>query len=169
VHQRRGQVEPALHAARVALDPPIRGFVELDQGEQLLGALLGPLPGEVEQPALEHQELTAGLAHVEAGLLQGDPHAPACCVGVGCDIDARDPGRAGGDREQRGEHLDGGRLASAVRTQEAEDLAGLDAEIDPADGIDHAAAAAVLLDQPDRLDGQPSAGNLVHQRAPVVG
>ena len=44
VHQRRGEVEPPLHAAGVALDHAVGGVLELDQLEQLLGAL-GPPRG----------------------------------------------------------------------------------------------------------------------------
>jgi len=44
-------------------------------------------------------------------------------------------------RQQRRQHAQRGRLAGAVRPQEAEDLAGLHAQVDPGDRLDAAAAA----------------------------
>ena len=41
---------------------------------------------------------------------------------------------AAGGREQAGEHLDGGGFAGAVGAEEAEELAGLDGEVDVVDG-----------------------------------
>jgi hypothetical protein len=40
VHECRREVEPAVHAARVALDHAVGGVLELDQLQQLLGPLL---------------------------------------------------------------------------------------------------------------------------------
>ena len=42
VHERRREVEPALHAAGVALDHAVGGVLELDEREQLLRALARP-------------------------------------------------------------------------------------------------------------------------------
>ena len=52
--------------------------------------------------------------------------------------------RAARDRQQRRQHLHGRRFAGAVRPEEAEHLAVLDAQVDPADRLD----VAVVLDQP---------------------
>ena len=104
---------------------------------------------EPEQPALQHQQLAAGLARVEPGLLERDADPPAHRVGVAGDVDAGDARAARRDRQQRGQHLDGRRLAGAVRAEEAEHLAGLDAQVDPAHGLD----VAIGLDQRPRLDG----------------
>jgi hypothetical protein len=61
----------------------------------------------------------------------------------------RNPGRAAVGGEQRREDPDGGRLARAVRTQQAEDGSGLDVEVDSAEGVD----IAVALAQSFGLDG----------------
>ena len=47
---------------------------------------------------------------------------------------AEQPGLALGRRQQAGQHLHGRGLAAAVRAEEAEDLAALDAEVDMVDG-----------------------------------
>ena len=52
------------------------------------------------------------------------------------DVVAGDGRRACGRRQQRREHVDGRRLAGAVRAEEAVDLARLDQEVDAVDGED---------------------------------
>ena len=47
-----------------------------------------------------------------------------------------DAGAAAGRAQERRQHADGGRLAGAVRAEEAEDLAFLDVEVDAVDGAD---------------------------------
>ena len=51
-------------------------------------------------------------------------------------VDAEDRDGAGVARAVALEHLDRRRLAGAVRAEQAEDLALLDLEVDPADGLD---------------------------------
>jgi hypothetical protein len=69
VHERRCQVEPALHAPGVPLDAAVCRVFELDQLEQLLSALCGAARVQLEQPALQNEQLAAGLARVEPGFL----------------------------------------------------------------------------------------------------
>ena len=68
--------------------------LELDELEQLVGAVGGVLRREREQPALELEQLAAGLARVEARLLERDADAPADRVGVPRDVDAGHAGAA---------------------------------------------------------------------------
>ena len=64
------------------------------------------------------------------------------------DITAADAGRAGGRRQERGEHPQGGRLAGPVGTEEPDHLAGIDRERDPVDGPDDPPRrGAVMFDQ----------------------
>ena len=96
MHERRREVEPALHAARVALDHPVRGVLELDQRQQLLApAPSAPACAEPEQPPVQDQQLAAGLARVEAGLLERDADPAAGVVRVAGDVDAGHLGAAG--------------------------------------------------------------------------
>ncbi|MNZ39421.1 hypothetical protein D3C78_569150 [compost metagenome] len=53
---------------------------------------------------------------------------PLGLEGVLLDVEAEQPCRARGRREKAGEHLHGGRLAGAVGAEEAQHLAGLNAE-----------------------------------------
>ena len=93
VHERRREVEPALHAAGVALDPAVGRVVELDELEQLLGARRPRrAPADAEQPGLQHEQLAAGLARVEPGLLERDADPAPRLVRVGRDVDAGDAG-----------------------------------------------------------------------------
>ena len=61
---------------------------------------------------------------------------------------SRDASGTGGRRQERGQHVDGRRLARAVRPEEAVDLARVDHQADPVDR----AIAAELLDESIRLD-----------------
>ena len=93
--ERRGEVEPALHAAGVALDDAVGGVLELDQLEQLARrAAPRPRRLEPEQPPVQDEQLAPGLPRVEAGLLQRDADPAADAVGVAGDVDRRPPRRA---------------------------------------------------------------------------
>ena len=59
---------------------------------------------------------------------------------VADDVEARDPRRALVGGEQRGQDPDRGRLARAVRAEQPEDAARLDAQIDAAQRLDVAVA-----------------------------
>ena len=145
--ERGREVEPALHAAGVALDAPVGGVDEVDELEQLPARVGGLRPRAAEQPGLQDEQLAAGLARVEPGLLQRDADLPAGGVRIGGHVDAGDARRARRDRHERRQHPDGRRLAGAVRSEEAEDLAGIDLQVDAAHGFDRAAAAGVVLDE----------------------
>ena len=117
VDEGRGQVEPPLHPARVALERPVGGVDQLDQLQQLLGPGGGGLLVEAEEPTLEDEQLAPALALVEPGLLQGDADLGPHPRRVGGDVDAGDGRLAGGDRQQGRQHPDGGGLAGAVRAR----------------------------------------------------
>ena len=83
VHERGGEVEPALHAARVALDAAVGGVLELDEREQLLGARRRPRAADSPNSrACRTSSSRPGLARVEPGLLQRDADPVAHRVGV---------------------------------------------------------------------------------------
>ena len=67
---------------------------------------------------------------------------------VGHDVDAADQRLARGRRQQGGQHLHGGRLAGAVRADQAVDLPGADHQVDAG----HRQLVVVALDQAARLD-----------------
>ena len=136
VHERRRQIEPALHPAGVALDQPVGRVLELHQLEQLLRALEAPRAGEAEQPPLQNEQLAPALARIEPGLLERDPDAATHRIGLAGHVHTRHLRGARGDRQQRREHAHGRRLARAVRSQEAEHLSGLDPQVDASNRLD---------------------------------
>ena len=127
VDERERQVEPALHAARVAADLAVGGVRQADALEQLVAARRGARPrrrpAAWSAGACARGRSGAGRAPPPGARRRsrGAPRGPrARC---------RDPptrARARGGRQQRREHQHGGRLAGAVRPEEAVDLAGLD-------------------------------------------
>ena len=81
---------------------------------------------------VERREQLEGLADGhpvgQLALLELDADEAAQALAVPAGIEAQDPDRAGVGRPQTGDRLDGGRLAGAVRSEDAEDLALLDGE-----------------------------------------
>ena len=150
VDERARQVEPPLHPAGVGLCPPVGRLGQPDQLEQLRRALAaGPARDPVE-PALQLEQLPAGLHRVEADLLQGHADAAPHRVTVGNHIMAGDRGAPSGRRQQRAEHPHRGGLARAVRSEEAEDLAGGHVQVNLAHRLDAALEGAAQLARLDR-------------------
>ena len=100
--------------------------------------------------AADHlQVLEAGQVLVDGRVLAREPDVLANLGRVADDVEARDPRRALVGVEQRGQDPDRGRLAGAVRAEQPEDAARLDAQIDAAKGLD----VAVALVEAAGLDG----------------
>ena len=101
------------------------------------------------QRALELEVLPAGEQVVERGLLQrgadGGPHLGALLD----DVEAGHARSARGGGQERRQHVHRRRLAGAVRPEEAVDLTGLDAKVDP---VDRADVALERADEPLGLD-----------------
>src|SRR5438093_12250157 len=85
------------------------------------------------QPAEEVEVLLGAEALVQRRRLgqQADPAADL--VRIGHDVDPVEPGIPGGRTDQPGEEPDGRGLAGAVRTEEGEDLAWSDLQVEVAD------------------------------------
>src|SRR5690606_19804679 len=75
---------------------------------------------------------------------------------LAADVVAGHPRFARVDWQQRGQHAENGRLAGSVGTEEAEDLASADLEIDPANRLDRLSA------QVKRLPQVPGYGRVVN-------
>jgi hypothetical protein len=138
VDQCARQVEPALHAARVALGAAVGGVGQADQVEQLLRARPGVRPTDPVQAALQLQQLAPRLDRIEADLLERHADPPPYRGGIVDHVHARHAGAAGGRREERAEHPHGGGLAGAVGAEEAEHLPLGDGEVDVANRLDSA-------------------------------
>ena len=134
VQQREGEVEAALHAARVGLGLAVGGVGEADALEQLVAAPRALGARDALQPALQAHVLAAGQHRIERDVLQRDADRGAHLGALRGDVEAGDGGAAGGRRQQRREDLHRRRLARAVGSEEAVDLARRDVQIDPVDG-----------------------------------
>ena len=134
MHEGEREVEPALHAARVAADAPVRRLDEADTLEQLAAAADALGLGHAVHPGLQPHVLATREEWVERGLLEGGADGGAHARALAHHVEAGDAGRARGRRKQRREHEDGGRLAGAVGPEEAVDLAGRDVEVDAVHG-----------------------------------
>ena len=145
VHQRGGEVEPATHAARVGVDAPVERVAEVDQRAELDQPLVDLLAGEPVELALQAQQLDAGLLRVEGDVLQRDADAEAHLLRPLGDVEARHRRLPAGGREQRAEHLHRGRLAGAVGSEQAVDLAPRDGEVEVVDRGDVAEGADEAL------------------------
>jgi hypothetical protein len=104
------------------------------------------------------EELLAGLPFRVARTLGQYANPPADLGGPGMG-DARDRERAARRREDRGQNPDRGRLARSVRSQHAQDLAGLDLEAEVVDGDDRTESLldSVCLDGCGHDGGEPRA------------
>ena len=149
MHEREREVQAALHAAGVAADLAVGRVGEADALEQLGAADDALALGQAVERGLEAQVLAAREERVERGLLEGGADRLAHVGALADDVVAGHARGARGGRQQRGEHQHGGGLAGAVGAQEAVDLAGLDAEVDPVHGAD---AALELADEAVHLD-----------------
>jgi hypothetical protein len=125
------------------------GVGEADALEQLGAAPDALALGQAVQRGLQAQVLAAGQQRVERGLLEGGADRLAHVRAVADDVVAGHARRARRGRQQRREHQHGRGLARAVGTQEAVDLAGLDAEVD---AVHRADPALELADEAVDLD-----------------
>ena len=101
------------------------------------------------EPADHVEVLEAGQVLVDGRVLAREPDPLANLRRLADDVEARDVGGAFIGSQQGGQDSDSGRLAGAVRAQQAEDAPCLGAEVHAAEGFD----LAVSLAQAGGLDG----------------
>ncbi len=139
--EREAEVEAAALTAREAANHLVALVAEPDQLDDVVyGTRARVVPGEQSEALGGRQRLVhrRGLEH-HADLLA--PAAAREC-GVGAEhLDA-----AAVPSAVALEDLDGRRLARAVRAEEAEDLAALDVEVDPAHRLERAVRLAQAAD-----------------------
>ena len=124
MHEREGEVEPALHPARVAAHLAVGRLTQADAAEQLVGALRAIGARDALQRGLQAQVLAAGQQRVERRLLQRGADVHPHLRPLLDDVEAGDARAAGGRRQQRRQHVHGRRLAGAVGPEKSVDLAG---------------------------------------------
>ena len=159
VDQRRGEVEAALHPARVAADAAVGGGDQVDPLEQVVGAPLALGAGQALQCGLQADQLAPGHQRVERGLLQGDPDRAAHRARFVDHVVPGDGGPPAGRQQQRGQHPHRRRLAGPVGAEEAVDFALLDLEVDALHGEHVVEGALQALHDDARSHGPMRRGN----------
>ena len=119
-----------------SIDPLQRGVDPVEIGEEL-------------------DQLGRGQIVEEGGRLQLHADSAADVLGLGAGVITGHHDRAGVRRAQPFDHLQRGRLAGAVRTQNPEDLAGKNGQVDPIDR----GQRPIALDQPAGFDDRLTGGN----------
>ena len=124
VDERQGEVEPPLHAARVAADLAIGRLGEPDALDQLVAARASLGLRDTLQRRLQPHVLARGQVHVERRLLQRRAdHASGPCRPRWRRRSRRRARGPSGRRQQRRQHQHRGRLPGPVGPEEAVDLA----------------------------------------------
>jgi hypothetical protein len=123
-------VEASFHAAGVAPRRPVGGLLEPDEPEELGDPRTKGRAAHAVDPALQEEVLASRGLPVDAGVLGDVADRLADALRMGHDVLACDEGSPGIRTGQGREHANGCRLAGAVRSQEAEDLAFSDRERD---------------------------------------
>ena len=145
VEKADGRVEAALHAAGEILDRLLGPAGELDELEELRGPALQIGPRHVVEPAPEEQ-VVHGVELVVEGHVLGHDAQAVLQAPVGEEVAAVEGHRPGEVAERSGQDRDERRLARAVRTEQAQDLALLEVQGEPVEGQDVAVGLGQVLD-----------------------
>ena len=146
--QRVGDAEALAHAAGVRLGLAVGGVLEADLVEQLVDPGLRDGPGDAVELGGVAQVLAAREAAVEPDVVGQVADLALDRERLAGRIQADDADDAAGRLGEAEQHEHGRRLARAVGPQEAEDLAGVDREVERVDRGE----VAVLLGQSPRDD-----------------
>ena len=124
VDQRLGQADALAHALGVLLQDALAIVLEADALDQLLGPALPLRPWHVEEPAVEIEGLFRVQKPVQVRFFRQEADA-LVLADLGSRLVEHVRFTLGGE-EQSEQQLDGGRLAGAVRPEQAENLAAAD-------------------------------------------
>ena len=142
VDQPASDREPSLHAARERVDLGVAPVAQLHEVEQLGGPLADERSRQVEVAAVDHHVVPHRQLGVEVVLLRHDAEARADLRAVGRGVHAEHAEFAARPRRHAADHAHRRRLARAVRSEEAERLAGFDREVDAVDGHERRRSAS---------------------------
>jgi hypothetical protein len=138
--QGNGHVEPPSPAARQGRDAGIAAVVKTHELEGLVHR-----PRRAVEAREEHQRLGDREQGVELTLLEDEPNPLAPCAGGPFGVCAEDRDLPAAPLAVALQDLDRRGLAGAVRTQEAENLARMNLEVEAAQDLDGAIALAQPL------------------------
>ena len=146
MHQADGQVEPALHPARVARDRLARAVGQAHALQDFLDAFLEVGVRHAIQAAPEEQVLLRVEHLVESDLLRDEAEEAFGLARGVPEVVFPQHDRAVVRPEQAGDHGDGRGLAGAVRPEQAEQLAARHLEGDAVNGPQFAEPLGQALD-----------------------
>jgi hypothetical protein len=109
------------------------------------------------QAALKHEFAPPGFDDVTAAGLADIADPPAHQAPLGAQVRTRNRRLPTRRHEQRGQHPQGGRLAGAIGSEEAEDLAVAHLEVNTRDGL-HGASRARVEGAPERSGADGDVG-----------
>src|SRR5581483_5119125 len=129
------EVEPAAHAARVRPHQAVGGVGEAEVVEHGGGRGSGLGAGRPVEAGDHLQVLPAGHGLFDGGVLAGEPDQAPHLTAVGGDVVAGDAQGAGVGPQQGGDAVHEGGLAGAVGAEQADNLPGLDHEVQPGERL----------------------------------
>ncbi len=131
------QIEAATLSPAVSAHQPVGDFPEVEDGDQFGGAESRISATQAVEPALEDQVFARREAVVGAAGLADVADVPADLAGLPEQIAAGDDCRTRCRRQQGRQHTQRGRLARAIRAEEAEDFAFAYRQVQVFDGFDN--------------------------------
>src|SRR5262249_6678920 len=145
VQHRHGELQPLLDAERQAVWPRVRHVLQIIALQQFLDPASDLICRQVVETRMQIEILPDGELAVEGKRLRHVADiAPRLHV-VGAHRLSEQFRRAFGYRQEPRQHLHGGWLSAAVRTEEAKDLAARDAKTHVVDGDEIAKAAGQAI------------------------
>jgi len=143
--ERARQLEPPALAAAVAADRAVDQLREAERVDEVADAARGRARLDSPEAGVQVEMAPAGQGAVDHRLLEDDAADAPCRQRFPHDVEAADARRPAARRDRRRQHADRGRLARAVRPQQAEHLTVRDVEVDPADGLHSARVGLAKL------------------------
>src|SRR5262247_1503260 len=145
VQHRHGELQPLLDAERQAFRPRVRHVLQIVPLQQLLDPASDLICRQMVETRMQIEILPNGELAVERKRLRHVADVAPRLHVVGAHRLSEQFRRAFGYRQEPRQHLHGGCLAAAVRTEEAKDLAARDAKADMVDGDEIAKAAGQAI------------------------
>src|SRR6185437_3896127 len=150
LHDDLGEAEPLAHAARERADLVVRHVAEADAGKCRGDAVLANALGDPYQPCGVVQVIGGGHGVVKADGIGQIADKPLDRERLAHRVVTVYASLPGGDVAQAKQHQDGRGLSSTVRTEQAENLAGADGEINTVNRRRRVVALGQVLDLDDR-------------------
>jgi hypothetical protein len=121
--QRAGQGKTSLSAGRIGAGPPVGEGAQIEEIEQLSGAVYRVAPSYAMQTSRQAHLLRSGKHRIDSAMPGHIADASACQRGMGMRVMTQEIEASAIGRGERSEQAHERRLAGAGRSNEAEELA----------------------------------------------